>query len=421
MIINQQLHFTVLPWVILACFTLPAMPANATNYTFTTLAIPNETLGAQAYGINASGQIAGVYYDSQGGHGFIYNGQDYTPLDVPTATAGTFAYGINDNGQVVGDYIDGSGKHGFLYNRGVYTAINNPNGFDTNATGINNRGQVVGNYRLGTTGIYGFFYEPQSNTYTTINNPKASAGNTSATAINNNGEGAGFFYNTGAHGFMYDGSNFTTLNAPQAALAGTFTYGLNNQGLMVGVYYDSKRAANSYMFDGSHYSPLALPNAKTTFANGINDNGQVVGYYTDNTGSHAFLATPGLDPGSATQLAFRNVQPTYKAGETLSITVQEHTLVRKEALDLWVAIELPNAELRYLNIDQPTAVCVNPQPFHKNVTIDLVQHAIASFVIPKGVTGHYTLYAIYTTPGSDLSHLAQTSRSNIAKMEFDLQ
>ncbi|NOT85889.1 MAG: hypothetical protein HOP02_14160, partial [Methylococcaceae bacterium] len=342
---TKFLNVTVTPSALVACLMLQASPSSATPYAYTTLNVPSATQGTVAYGINAGGQVAGVFYDDKGSHGFIYNGTDYTTLDAPKATNGTFAYGINAKGQVVGDYVDGTGKHGFVYDNGSYTTLDNPNGFDTNATGINNNGQVTGNFRIGTTGIYGFMYDLASNTYTTLSHPKASAGNTSATGINDNREVAGFIYNTGAHGYVYDGKEYTIFNVPLAALAGTFTYGLNNTGQFVGVYYDSKGLVNSFVFDGSQYEPLISPNAKTTLANGINDSGQIVGYTTNATGSHGFIARPMLVPSIATQLAFRNLQPVYKTGETFNLTLQEQIRVRTQALDLWVAVMLPNGEL----------------------------------------------------------------------------
>lgn len=418
---RRLLQFNRAHYVCMACLMLPAAPLCATPYTFAALNAPTATQGTLAYGINASGQVAGVFYNAQGAHGFVYNGQDYVTLDAPKATDGTFAYGINAKGQVVGNYVDGTGKHGFIYTHGVYTTLDNPDGWDTNATGINNQGQVVGNFRIGTTGIYGFAYDPGNNNYFLINNPKASAGNTSVMGINDHREAAGFFYKTGAGGFFYDSKGYTTLNAPKAATAGTFIYGLNNTGQMVGVYYDSKGLGNSFVFDGSHYDPLVLPNTKTTFANGINDSGQAVGYYTDATGSHGFIATPELAATAATQLAFRNLQASYKVGETLTLALQEQVRVRKQVLDLWVAVVLPTGEWYYFNADEPSLLSTQAKPYKMAVSVDSVRHTLTSFVIPKALLGRYTLYALFNEPGKDLSDLEQSIRSNLATMAFDIR
>jgi probable HAF family extracellular repeat protein len=44
-----------------------------TAYAYTTISDPNATGGTVAFGINASGQIVGYYFDGSGiGHGFLY-------------------------------------------------------------------------------------------------------------------------------------------------------------------------------------------------------------------------------------------------------------------------------------------------------------------------------------------------------------
>src|SRR5207302_1270634 len=108
-------------------------------YNFSTFDDPSATsfVGTQAFGINGSGQIVGVYADGSGNHGFLYNpnGGTYTTLDDPLATNGTFAItngtfatGINASGQIVGHYFTNTGNHGFLYNpnAATYTTIDDP-------------------------------------------------------------------------------------------------------------------------------------------------------------------------------------------------------------------------------------------------------------------------------------------------------
>src|SRR5262249_8064740 len=64
-------------------------------------------------GINAQGDIVGLYFDSAGkGDGFLRNVDSFISIDVPGA-AFSAAVGINPEGTVVGRY-DVSGKqHGF--------------------------------------------------------------------------------------------------------------------------------------------------------------------------------------------------------------------------------------------------------------------------------------------------------------------
>ncbi|HET9816730.1 MAG TPA: hypothetical protein VFQ33_13305, partial [Xanthobacteraceae bacterium] len=91
----------------------------------------------------------------------VYN---YTALDVPSATGGTSAYGINKAGLIVGGYAITSGTppssqgYGFLYNPqdGTYTTLNDPAGPFTSAQGINDAGEIVGSYGIGSN--HGFLY-----------------------------------------------------------------------------------------------------------------------------------------------------------------------------------------------------------------------------------------------------------------------
>jgi probable HAF family extracellular repeat protein len=115
-------------------------------------------IGTTAFGINASGQIVGYFYDATGlAHGYLYDNGTYTTLDDPLGTDGTFALDINDAGQIVGQYFDNMhGQHGFLYSGGNYTTIdafgitNN----NSTATGINNAGNIVGGYSQLTSPYY---------------------------------------------------------------------------------------------------------------------------------------------------------------------------------------------------------------------------------------------------------------------------
>jgi PEP-CTERM motif len=51
--------------------------------------------------------------DGAGTHGFVLDNGSYTTLDVPGSTW-TWATGINASGQIVGMYRDAGGQHGFL-------------------------------------------------------------------------------------------------------------------------------------------------------------------------------------------------------------------------------------------------------------------------------------------------------------------
>src|SRR5262249_55974643 len=122
----------------------------------------------------------------------------YTTIDDPSGALGTFAQGINTSGQIAGYYLDGSNSsHGFLLSGGTYTTLDDPLASavagGTAALGINGAGQIIGYYR-----------------------------------------DASFKY----HGFLYSGGGYTTLDDPSAGPLGTVPYGVNASGQIVGYYFD---------------------------------------------------------------------------------------------------------------------------------------------------------------------------------------
>ena len=215
----------------------------------TTAALGN---GTHPLAINDSGQVAGEYFKATGGgHGFIYSGGVYTSLDVPGASIGTAALGINAGGEVVGLYQgngDGGGIHGFSYNGGVFTTIDDPNASSglnngTFVTGINAGGEMVGTYTA-ADGDHGFI--DNGGVFTTINDPNATQG-TYVTGVNDQGWLTGVYTdNTSNHGFVYKDGVFTTLDVPGAVNGviapgysnGTLAYGINDSGVVSGNFVD---------------------------------------------------------------------------------------------------------------------------------------------------------------------------------------
>jgi probable HAF family extracellular repeat protein len=78
---------------------------------FTVLDYPGaagELGGSSPTGINARGQVSGVFVDSDGGsHGYVWDSGVFAQVDVPAGLPGTTAvFGLNDVGQLVGNYFD---------------------------------------------------------------------------------------------------------------------------------------------------------------------------------------------------------------------------------------------------------------------------------------------------------------------------
>jgi uncharacterized membrane protein len=92
------------------------------------------------------GQIVGSYRDTAGNdHGFLLDQGRYTTFDVPGSQF-TSATGINASGQIVGLYSDFDGLQAFLLDKGRYSRLH-PSGLTQSvANGINAAGQIVGSY-----------------------------------------------------------------------------------------------------------------------------------------------------------------------------------------------------------------------------------------------------------------------------------
>jgi probable HAF family extracellular repeat protein len=234
-----------------------------------------------------------------------------TTLDDPSATGGTSANGINNTGQIVGSYSVATVSplthqgYGFLYNRqdGTYTTLEDPHTFHggvapgTSAQGINDLGQVVGYYAglyNGVGGTHGFLYT--GGTYSTLDAPGATR--TQAYGINNAGQISGSYSDgTTNHGFLYNGTTYTTLDVPGADQ--TSAYGINNAGQVVGSYYSDASGGHGFLYSGGTYTNIDYPSATGTQPLGINDLGHIVGVYT--TGSGAGVSTASSTAAASTR------------------------------------------------------------------------------------------------------------------------
>jgi probable HAF family extracellular repeat protein len=143
---------------------------------FTTLDVPfSGATGTQLVAINPSGHIVGTYFDSSGGnHGFLDSHGVFTTIDVPFRGA-TFAGsvngipvgGLNDinaSGQIAGTYFDSNGvAHGFLDDHGIFSKVTVPFPGTTFTVLLanNSRGQVVGYYGDSSGQQQGFLATPK--------------------------------------------------------------------------------------------------------------------------------------------------------------------------------------------------------------------------------------------------------------------
>src|SRR5947207_3177143 len=107
---------------IISTLALAVVPARADerSFMYSSIDFPGATF-TQAFGINAGGEVAGVYRDATGKqHAFLWSGETFTSIDFPGAAA-TDARGISPGGDIVGTYRQagepGINFHGYLLTR----------------------------------------------------------------------------------------------------------------------------------------------------------------------------------------------------------------------------------------------------------------------------------------------------------------
>jgi uncharacterized membrane protein len=121
--------------------------------TFQTVAYPG-AIESGANGINTRGDMVGTWDNDIffNFHGFLFTGGNFISLDYPGAIGelgGSTPTGINASGQVCGVFSDADGSHGYVWDSGQFARIDAPAGVlgTTSVFGINNVGQLVGKYR----------------------------------------------------------------------------------------------------------------------------------------------------------------------------------------------------------------------------------------------------------------------------------
>lgn len=117
-------------------------------------------------------------------------------------------------------------------------------------------------------------------------------------------------------------------------------------------------------------------------------------------------------------LNFEPIQTSYKTGEILKISLNESlgAFPRQEVLDLWVAVQTPN-EFIYIT---PSGFSTIPTAFIRSVPKDQTNHSILNFIVPEGLTGQFTLYAIFNSLNEGIQNIDKNRRSNIAEASLKL-
>jgi len=262
------------------------------NFQFTTVQFPSSTF-TLAYGINADGDIVGLYLDTGGNqHGFLLSGGKYTSIDFPGAIA-TDARGIGPGGDIVGSYTNAPGGpanvHGYLLSQGTFTEIQFPGYLGTIAQRIGPDGAIYGcAHNTNVSGsMHGFVRTAAGNfedisVPASMHNGATPDGNTIVGLYTDLTKQLG-------HGYVMRNGHFAAFDAPGSIF--TAAWDINPSGTIVGSFADTHGKFHGFLRDAAgNFTSIDFPAAIATRAFGINPNGDVVGNYMDSSGyTHGYL------------------------------------------------------------------------------------------------------------------------------------
>jgi hypothetical protein len=249
----------------------------------------------------------------------IVFGLPFTNVDVSGAGTGalqgTYIKGIDAAGDVAGSYIDSNGAyHGFVFlANGTITKFDVANagsgaGEGTFVTDISPAGNISGYYI--PSGVY---LNPQAfvrATDGTIAPFEVDSDRTQALGINSAGTATGVTFMPDGFVRLSDAA-ITTFDVPipgqtgPYAVFGTAGIAINTAGVIAGRYMDNNYISRGYVrsADGTTITPFdppSLPTTQTTNGNSgtiptsINTAGEIAGTFTDAAGArHSFVRTTG--------------------------------------------------------------------------------------------------------------------------------
>ena len=264
---------------------LVSLQLQAADYTYVRISVPG-SIETWANGINARGDIVGLYLTADGGtHGYVLRKGVFTTIEHPDADA-LAARRINSRGDIAGVCHDfDGGLHGFLLSGGQLTHIQKPDSTFTWAFGLNDAGDIVGvsdsgGYLLrdgkfrtvpsgGVRGVDYRLFDVQDNGRVMV-----------GTAISN----------SGINGFISRrAGEIELISYPDLPGACTAIRGMNERGDMVGSVatddcFPPFGDARGFLLRDGEFTPIHFPGAQGTDAWDINDDGVIVGRYIDRAG-----------------------------------------------------------------------------------------------------------------------------------------
>jgi uncharacterized membrane protein len=262
-------------------------------YTFRSIDVPGAT-ATRAFGISPEGDIVGNYNVGSAVHSFILSKGAVTTVDPPYGISGTSsAYGINARGEIVGLYADtgtvpgGDARRtrGYLRDRSnTFHQIDFPGAENTLAIRISPNGDIVGCYHhqdkdwdvAGGGTMHGYLF--QSGRYQsfpvpgTMHNGIASDGGLIAGVV--------WPTQTEFHAYKVEKGLYTLLDLPDY-VASSYAWDVNPSGEIVGYFLDSSNRNHGFLLDRKGFTLIDFPGTDVIFtrAVGINPRGDVVGVY----------------------------------------------------------------------------------------------------------------------------------------------
>jgi uncharacterized membrane protein len=268
-------------------------------FVFGSIDFPDASL-TQVSGINAGGDVVGLYRDATGKqHGFLLSGDTYTSIDFPGASA-TDARGIGPGGDIVGTYrlaVEPTTvpAHGYLLSRnGTFYKVDFPDNIHINtiAQRILPNGTILGCYHdtdtMGT--MHGMITTRKGVS-------EFDMGMTMHNGATPDGKKIAGLWTDSAnqgHAYLLDGDNFMSFDVPGSTF--TAAWDINAAMDIIGVYRDASNKFHGFLVDADwQFTTIDFPGATVTRAFGINSRGDVVGVYVNATGTHGFIGRRSND------------------------------------------------------------------------------------------------------------------------------
>jgi uncharacterized membrane protein len=276
---------------------LPSSLAAQDKFTFTSIKAPDGS-DTFAFGINARGDVVGI----DGTGSYLLHNHLLSP--VPPPTGGTInAHAINAERDIAGIFADAKGPHGFFLHEGKFHFIDFPGAVATRVRGVNNAGDVTGSYVDASGVVHGFIRKDGEFKHIHVNNSAA----TDVYGSKDNGEvlvgDAVLNPDLSNHGFIKTRDDgFRIIDYPGTKTPCTHVRGINERGDIVGFYSivssvaecNNMPLAHGFLLRQGHYMTVDYPGAEDSLLMSINDDGVMVGIVNDRVRVKitGFRATP---------------------------------------------------------------------------------------------------------------------------------